>query len=124
MSRPPEATTATVPGPAAPGEEGQRDHSGRLLVRMPKSLHAELAQAAERDGTSLNGFIVAALSGAVGWRAPERDDPAPRAAAPLERSQSRPDAERGLTRVLKINLVVLAVAIAVAVALLITAWQG
>jgi len=33
---------------------------------MPPGLHAELAQAAERDGTSLNGYIIARLGEAVG----------------------------------------------------------
>ena len=33
---------------------------------MPPGLHAELAQAAERDGTSLNGYIIARLGKAVG----------------------------------------------------------
>ena len=40
--------------------------SGRLLLRMPPDLHGELAQAAERDGTSLNGYIIARLGEAVG----------------------------------------------------------
>jgi len=46
------------PKPATP--------SGRLLLRMPPGLHAELARAAERDGTSLNGYIIARLGEAVG----------------------------------------------------------
>ena len=33
---------------------------------MPPGLHAELAQAAERDGTSLNGYIIARLGEALG----------------------------------------------------------
>jgi hypothetical protein len=33
---------------------------------MPPGLHAELARAAERDGTSLNGYIIARLGEAVG----------------------------------------------------------
>ena len=33
---------------------------------MPPGLHAELAQAAERDGTSLNGYIIARLGEAIG----------------------------------------------------------
>ena len=40
--------------------------SGRLLLRMPPDLHGELAQAAERDGTSLNGYIIARLGEAIG----------------------------------------------------------
>jgi predicted RNase H-like HicB family nuclease len=47
-------------------------YSGRFVVRVPKSLHAELARAAEEEGVSLNQFVSSALAGAVGWRAPER----------------------------------------------------
>jgi antitoxin HicB len=85
-------------------------HSGKLLVRMPRSLHAELFRAAEREGTSLNAYIVAALSASVAWRRPGASS----VAAP----------SRGLSLALKANLVVLAVAAAVAIALLITAWAS
>jgi len=37
-------------------------YSGQLRLRMPKSLHAELAEAAENDGVSLNTYIVTLLS--------------------------------------------------------------
>ena len=123
MSRPaPEAPPATAPDPAMAEAENQRDHSGRLLVRMPKSLHAELARTAERDGTSLNAFIVAALSGAVGWRTADDGKPAP---PPADASAPpRPEPERGLSLALKANLVALGLAIAVAIALLLTAWLG
>jgi antitoxin HicB len=85
-------------------------HSGKLLVRMPRSLHAELFRAAEREGTSLNAYIVAALSASVAWRRPGQHGAA----------ASNP----GLSLALKANLVVLAVAAAVAIALLITAWAS
>jgi hypothetical protein len=39
---------------------------------MPPDLHAELARAAEREGTSLNGFIIASLTATVGGSATER----------------------------------------------------
>jgi hypothetical protein len=47
---------------------------------MPPGLHGELARAAERDGTSLNGYITARLAEAVdrspaGVPATQRDDP-------------------------------------------------
>jgi antitoxin HicB len=38
-------------------------YSGQLRVRMPKSLHRDLAAAADNEGVSLNTFIVALLSG-------------------------------------------------------------
>jgi antitoxin HicB len=85
-------------------------HSGKLLVRMPRSLHAELFRAAEREGTSLNAYIVAALSASVAWRRPGQSG-----------ANTAPPS-RGLSLALKANLVVLAVAAAVAIALLITAW--
>lgn len=42
--------------------------SGRLLLRMPASLHERLIAEATSENVSLNQFVVAALSGAVGWR--------------------------------------------------------
>jgi antitoxin HicB len=88
-------------------------HSGKLLVRMPRSLHAELVRASEREGTSLNAYMVAALSASVAWRRSGESGSAP-----------APPPSRGLSLALKANLVVLAVAAAVAIALLITALQG
>lgn len=38
------------------------DVSGKLLVRLPKSLHAALQAEAETEGTSLNQLIVAKLA--------------------------------------------------------------
>jgi HicB family len=34
---------------------------------MPPGLHGELARAAERQRTSLNGYIIARLTESVGW---------------------------------------------------------
>jgi hypothetical protein len=39
---------------------------------MPPGLHGELARAAEREGSSLNGYIIARLGEAVG-RATDRE---------------------------------------------------
>ena len=47
---------------------------------MPPGLHGELARAAERHGTSLNGFIIARLAESIGVSA---DEP-----AAAERSQA------------------------------------
>jgi hypothetical protein len=41
---------------------------------MPPGLHGELARAAEREGTSLNGYIIARLGEAVD-RSPEEGAP-------------------------------------------------
>ncbi len=43
-------------------------HSGRFVVRLPVSLHAQLARQADTDGVSLNQFVSSALAGAVAWR--------------------------------------------------------
>ncbi|EEJ71881.1 toxin-antitoxin system HicB family antitoxin [Lactobacillus ultunensis] len=39
-----------------------KNYSGKLLVRMPKSLHAQLAEEAEEENVSLNAFIVSKLA--------------------------------------------------------------
>ena len=49
-----------------PGQEPE--HSGNLRVRMPKSLHGQLASEAKREGVSLNQHIVAVLAGRYGPR--------------------------------------------------------
>ena len=43
--------------------------SGKLVLRMPKSLHQRASFYAERDGVSLNQFIVTSLAERVGTRA-------------------------------------------------------
>jgi len=49
-------------------EPRDTSHSGKFLVRLPASLHAQLARAAEQEHVSLNQFTANALSAAVGWR--------------------------------------------------------
>jgi antitoxin HicB len=49
-----------IPDPA-PNE----DYSGKFVVRLPRSLHRQLAEAAEREGVSLNQFVNVALARAV-----------------------------------------------------------
>ena len=112
--------TAKAEGRDVPPPGAAAAHSGRLLVRMPRSLHGELVRASEREGTSLNAYIVAALSASVAWRrsgqaAASRDQDDPAAAGP---------GPRGLSLALTANLVVLGIAAVIAVALLITAWLG
>lgn len=40
-------------------------YSGKFVVRLPRSLHRQLAQTADREGVSLNQFINVALARAV-----------------------------------------------------------
>jgi antitoxin HicB len=99
--------------------------SGRLLLRMPQSLHAELARRADIEGVSLNQLIVGTLAGALGWR---RDVPATepvRAVEAPDGAEAQSDSTRPRTPLvsiaLAINLVVVAVAGVAAIALLIVA---
>lgn len=65
-------SVALEDGKEIPTPRPEEECSGRFLVRMPRSLHAELARAAQREGSSLNQFVVAALAAAVRWRARDR----------------------------------------------------
>src|SRR5262249_37466832 len=49
-----------VPAPSTPS----REYSGKVLVRMPRSLHTKLALTAKSEDVSLNQYIVYLLSSA------------------------------------------------------------
>jgi antitoxin HicB len=49
-----------------PAPQPLTPYSGQFRVRLPRSLHAWLARAAEHEGVSLNTFVVARLSEARG----------------------------------------------------------
>lgn len=61
--------TALQEGRDVPEPKSATSHSGRLLLRMPRTLHADLTRASEREGVSLNQFITDVLASAVAWRA-------------------------------------------------------
>jgi hypothetical protein len=96
---------ATARAERAKSSDENGSHSGKLLLRMPPTLHSDLAQAAERDGSSLNAYITRVLSAAV-----------------TGRSEPRTSGGRLLRYAIIADLVLVAVAAAVAVALLIAAW--
>ena len=50
-------------GRAIPEPAGDRDYSGRFVVRMPRSLHRRLARTAQREGVSLNQQVLSRLAG-------------------------------------------------------------
>jgi len=51
------------------------DYSGRFVVRIPKSLHRELVEMAEREGVSLNTLVNVALGKVVGQtRSPQANE--------------------------------------------------
>ena len=85
--------------------------SGRLLLRMPPDLHGELARAAEREGTSLNGYIIARLGESVGVAAETGAAPGPSGLSAIT-----------LRRLLIANVVTVALASVAALAILLVAW--
>ena len=94
---------------AEPLEAREPSHSGRLLLRMPRALHADLAARSDAEGVSLNQYIVAALS-----RAASGEEPSSAAPRPLSST---------VRIALVVNAVVVAIAAATAIALLLIAWN-
>jgi HicB family len=87
-------------------------HSGRLLLRMPRSLHAQLAARADEAGTSLNQYIVETLATALSG---ER--------SPTVAGDTSAAPPRSLRLALVVNAVVVALAAATCIALLVFAWR-
>ena len=95
-----------------PEDQDKPAPSGRLLLRMPRTLHADLAQAAEREGTSLNQFITAALATKIGSGPDE------------QHSESQQGQSKVIAVALVANAVVIGLAAVVAIAVLIVALLG
>jgi hypothetical protein len=89
--------------------------SGRLLLRMPPDLHGALAQAAEREGTSLNGYITARLRESVGREVAENGSTPGVAPSPTNTT---------VTRLLIANVVTVTLAALAAIGILLVAWLG
>ncbi len=53
-------------GQPIPDPREENAYSGKFALRMAASLHKDAAEAAERDGTSLNQFVVAAVAERIG----------------------------------------------------------
>jgi RNA polymerase sigma-B factor len=116
-----EGRASGAPPPAADADEStttdapkrrETKHSGRLLLRMPQSLHAELAEAAEREEVSLNQYITNTLAAGVGWHTGDE--------RAVEQLQVKPPPQ-WLPAALVTNIVVVVVAGAVALILLVVA---
>lgn len=58
-----------IPVPA----EHEVEYSGRVTLRLPKSIHKILAEAADSDDCSLNQFIVNSLCEVIGFRRAQED---------------------------------------------------
>jgi hypothetical protein len=105
---------AAAPSAAAEArDERSRSPSGRLLLRMPAELHAELARTAEREGVSLNAFITASLASRIGW-----GDADASSDAPGDRRT------RVVVAALIANAIVIGLAAAAAIAILVLAWRS
>ena len=57
-----------IPAPAA---GRQANFSGKLVLRLPKSLHGQAAAAAERECVSLNTLILTAIATELGKTSPK-----------------------------------------------------
>lgn len=58
--------SALEDGASVPEPRQAEDYSGKFVVRVPRSLHRQLAMTAERDGVSLNAYVSTTLAYAVG----------------------------------------------------------
>lgn len=61
--------SALANGQRIPDPAEAEEYSGKLLLRMPKTLHRKAARIAEREGVSLNHLIAVSLAQYVGERA-------------------------------------------------------
>jgi antitoxin HicB len=113
--------TAQADGREIPEPRDARNYSGRLLLRMSRSLHSELALAAERDQVSLNAYINYLLVGALHQSAPKAGPPDPEWAESAPGVHDTARLHRFLALALGANVVVAAILAAIAVILLATA---
>jgi RNA polymerase sigma-B factor len=108
---------ARTEGREVPDPRREPSYSGRLMLRMPRSLHEELSAAAEREKVSLNQFIASSLATAL----------APPGVAAGEVSEESSATRRTVPTLLRlaivINLIVVLVAAVVAVVVLVVASQ-
>jgi antitoxin HicB len=65
-------TVALEHGDPIPQPRIPEHYSGRFNVRVPRSLHRALAEAAEAEGVSLNLFVATALAQAANQAAPKK----------------------------------------------------
>ena len=124
-------------GREIPEPKSATSHSGRLLLRMPRTLHADLTRASEREGVSLNQFITDVLAAAVVWRSGSAGSSSGPAATPISQAPgaegltAEPGARRRARRsptqltnaALVANFVIVGIAGVVAIIVLVAAWQ-
>ena len=113
-------------GTAAREGDGAADTaapSGRLLLRMPRTLHGALTESAEREGTSLNQFITGTLASAIGWNGESQGADGSRP-APRDTESRVAEPSRALLAILIANAVAVGLAALGAVGILLLAWLG
>jgi antitoxin HicB len=126
--------TALAEGRDIPEPKSATSHSGRLLLRMPRTLHADLTRASEREGVSLNQFITDALAGALVWRSggdqppssglaktPLKQAPGAEGLAPEHLGGRRRRPSSFVTAALAANFIIVGIAGIVAIGVLIAA---
>jgi predicted RNase H-like HicB family nuclease len=59
-------SAALEQGLKIPEPTGDHDYSGKVALRLPRSTHRKAIQMAEREGVSLNTFLVDAISARTG----------------------------------------------------------
>ena len=96
-------------------DEPKPTYSGRLLLRIPPELHAEVARQAELEHVSLNQFITGAVADAVEGSSNGNGSHPARAGLTSPRT---------LTAALVVNFVVLGIAGTAAIVLLVLVWRG
>jgi antitoxin HicB len=76
-----EATVALMKetGRAVPPPDGDvADFAGKVALRMPRSLHADVARLAGADGVSVNQMLISLIAAGLGRRAAAADRVPPR----------------------------------------------
>jgi antitoxin HicB len=58
--------TARELGQSIPPPFSTQDYSGRIVLRLPKSLHRDAARRAKMEGVSLNQYLVTAIAARLG----------------------------------------------------------
>jgi hypothetical protein len=112
-----------VPAAKAANERTSSSHSGRFLVRMSGTLHAQLARAAESEHLSLNRFVTKVLASSVSPARPAQPQTGMQRREATEPAQSS-KRSRGLRIALATNLALVVFAGVAAIVLLVLALQN
>jgi antitoxin HicB len=83
--------------PPVPRAYEVAEYSGKFTLRVPRSLHRALSEAAQREGVSLNQLVLSMVSAAIGADL-IRPNPAPGRAVPLRYSPAKRHRARVLDR--------------------------